>query len=325
MSFTKSVEQTPVLNASFSTVSELCETVVQWDLDFRPLRHEVLRPFARVMQLSAGDIDHAYARFGMPLDQRGAAPASRITFTVLGPGTRLLWWRGHQVCADEILVFEQNTTLQCWSGADFETHVVSVAPELIDALCEQLEIGVPSVATCGEVFRIRPAELMQLRKRLGDLITGGATSADYHALIETLLWRWAENGFAQASGSGVHGERNRARAMRRCLDMLNDRSVATLNASEMRDVSRVSARTLEYAFQERFGVGPAAFIKMAKLRHARDLLVNAVGDTTSVADAMDAAGFWHVGQFARDYNVAFAETPSQTLGRARVLSCELAG
>jgi AraC family transcriptional regulator, ethanolamine operon transcriptional activator len=28
-------------------------------------------------------------------------------------------------------------------------------------------------------------------------------------------------------------------------------------------------------------------------------------------------GFWHLGQFAHDYRVAFGEAPSETLARAR--------
>lgn len=317
MSFTKNVAQTTLLDASFSSVVELCDTVEQWDLDFRPFRRELCRPFARVTQLSAGDIDHSYARFGTPLDQRGAAPAKRITFTVLGPGTRLLWWRGHQVCADQILVYEQKTALQSWSGDDFETNVVSVAPGLIAALCEQLEIAEPSVAHCGEVFRARPAEMAEMRRQLTRLVSGGGSSADYHALVETLLWRWAENGVAKPVGNGLRGERNRARAMRRCLEFLNQRNIGTLTTADLRDMSRVSARTLEYAFRERFGIGPAAFIKMAKLRFAHELLADPDSALSSVADAMDAAGFWHVGQFARDYWAAYGETPSQTLARVQ--------
>jgi len=37
-----------------------------------------------------------------------------------------------------------------------------------------------------------------------------------------------------------------------------------------------------------------------------------------VADVANRHGFWHMGQFAKDYRKTFGELPSETLKRSRV-------
>jgi len=39
------------------------------------------------------------------------------------------------------------------------------------------------------------------------------------------------------------------------------------------------------------------------------------GPEAGVAEIANAWGFWHMGQFARDYRFMFGELPSETLGR----------
>ena len=85
----------------------------------------------------------------------------------------------------------------------------------------------------------------------------------------------------------------------------------------MCEVGGVGERTLQYALRERFGLTPAAFLKMRRLAEVRGRLLRpGIGDLT-VGETAASLGFWHVGQFAADYRRAFGETPSQTLRRSR--------
>ena len=77
--------------------------------------------------------------------------------------------------------------------------------------------------------------------------------------------------------------------------------------------SGVSERTLEYAFDERYGMGPKRFLNAYRLFSVRRDLRVADPDTTTVADIANRWGFWHMGQFAADYRQQFEELPSQTL------------
>jgi len=86
----------------------------------------------------------------------------------------------------------------------------------------------------------------------------------------------------------------------------------------VRDLSRAvgaSERTLRYAFTERYGVPPKAYLKVVRLHGVRRALRSADPRTTRVADTANRWGFWHMGDFAADYRRLFGELPSKTLAR----------
>lgn len=75
----------------------------------------------------------------------------------------------------------------------------------------------------------------------------------------------------------------------------------------------VSRRTLQNAFHKVLGMSPLAYVKVARLKRARQALKQA----RCVTEAATACGFWHFGHFAHDYQTLFGEKPSDTLRRAR--------
>ena len=87
--------------------------------------------------------------------------------------------------------------------------------------------------------------------------------------------------------------------------------------------AQVSQRTLEYAFIERFGVIPKAYLKIYRLNSVRRQLRLGTPQTDKVSDIANEWGFWHLGQFAADYRAQFDELPSQTLQRLEETSIEL--
>ncbi len=76
----------------------------------------------------------------------------------------------------------------------------------------------------------------------------------------------------------------------------------------------VSERTLRYAFQERFGMGPKAYLKKLQLNAVRHALKTADPRATTVHAVAQQWGFWHTGAFSADYRSLFGELPSKTLG-----------
>jgi AraC family ethanolamine operon transcriptional activator len=76
-----------------------------------------------------------------------------------------------------------------------------------------------------------------------------------------------------------------------------------------------SARTLQYAFREVMQLPPAAYLRTLRLNEARGALRTATVDTTVTRIATDW-GFFHLGEFARDYQRLFGEYPSETRSRA---------
>jgi AraC family ethanolamine operon transcriptional activator len=78
-------------------------------------------------------------------------------------------------------------------------------------------------------------------------------------------------------------------------------------------IADVSERTLRNAFQTVLGISPNAYIKARRLSRARLRLRLSSFKTTTVAEIAMSSGFWHLGNFTRDYFEFFGERPSETL------------
>jgi AraC family ethanolamine operon transcriptional activator len=75
----------------------------------------------------------------------------------------------------------------------------------------------------------------------------------------------------------------------------------------------VSQRTLRYAFQECLNMSPMTYLKTQRLSQVRRQLKASEPDRATVTDIATQYGFWHMGQFAKDYREMFGECPSETL------------
>lgn len=89
-----------------------------------------------------------------------------------------------------------------------------------------------------------------------------------------------------------------------------------ISMTDLERISGLSTRTLQYAFQKRFGCTPVTWIRNERLTAARALLLTAE-EKTSVTDVALAFGFSNLGNFSKYYSDRFGEYPSQTLGDAR--------
>lgn len=87
------------------------------------------------------------------------------------------------------------------------------------------------------------------------------------------------------------------------------------------ELTCVSRRTLQYSFESIMGISPLQFLRMARLNNVRRAL-SAADLHQPIADIAAYWGFWHGGQFAKDYRQLFGETPSETVQRhAQGMTC----
>ncbi len=231
---------------------------------------------------------------------------------------RGLWWRGHDVDADTVLAFPVGGELRSLSGADFDIHTLSVSEESLGNAAVALELELPKIGARPEVFPVPAAILDPIRWRLRSFRDGLAVARpdDIAEILIALLPNWL--GRESHALRPQPAPRARRRAIRMSLELMESRDLTALGPAALRAHSKVSERTLEYAFRERFGMTPAAFIKARRLAAVRSELSRASPDKAQVSDILAEFGFWHFGQFARDYRQAFGERPSDTLKRHRV-------
>jgi AraC family transcriptional regulator, ethanolamine operon transcriptional activator len=118
-----------------------------------------------------------------------------------------------------------------------------------------------------------------------------------------------------ASETKLVSSPERARVLKAALAAINDCPEKTLSVGDLCRVARASERTLHHAFMERFGLPPALYMKALRLNGARSDLCGDHEPSIKIADIANKWGFWHLGQFAKDYRQWFSELPSDTYQR----------
>ena len=305
------------VDATFDDIDQMCDSVRAWNLDFRPLSSGKSAPhIARLVQLEAGGSLLGHARVYAPLQQTGAPPAGLMTFAIQERGMQRLWWRGHDVDADTVLAFPLGGELSSVSGADFDIHTMSVSEETLARAAMALELDLPKLSALAEVFPLPRQVLEPLRVRLRQLRDGTTAARPGHVMdiLMALLPHWLKRATLRVRPA----PKTRDRAIRMSLELMEAQPLDALNPALLRAHSGVSERTLQYAFLDRFGLTPAAFLKARRLAAVSAALKRHDGRAISVGDIAAQFGFWNSGQFAADYKRAFGELPSETLGRSRI-------
>ncbi|MGI9518386.1 MAG: helix-turn-helix domain-containing protein, partial [Pirellulaceae bacterium] len=90
---------------------------------------------------------------------------------------------------------------------------------------------------------------------------------------------------------------------------------STIRVADIASAVGISVPTLNRAFRKRYGYGPKAFVKLRRLERVQSELLSADPMETTVTEIAGHYGFWHLSQFASDYQKQFGELPSHTLKR----------
>jgi AraC family ethanolamine operon transcriptional activator len=92
-----------------------------------------------------------------------------------------------------------------------------------------------------------------------------------------------------------------------------ENSVGAANRSRSVPAAVRQPSHLQNAFHAILGIGPNAWLKRIRLNAVRRELISPWSERETVKEAAMQWGFWHLGQFATDYQQLFAEKPSMTL------------
>ena len=112
------------------------------------------------------------------------------------------------------------------------------------------------------------------------------------------------------------GAEQRAAAMVRELDQYVHKSrMVNSSVAELCTACEVPRRTLNRAFQNALGMGPATYLRRVRLNGVRRALQQRSSGSTTVTDVALEFGFWHLGRFAEQYHELFGESPHKTLHR----------
>jgi len=296
------------IRGSFRDVAELGR-LFGWDLGFRQLDDGEHLIAARIV---VGEhLTLVGMKFNRSFHQLGSPPRGMFTLGI--PLVGLRDWFGRPYASSSILPFNHAAGIDCVSEQGFEGFTISIAEDFLQRVCAGYGIEVPNYIIEPHVNSIignSPATQI-FRAGVSGVVDGAASGLDEvveDELVVALLCAALSSPAITDKSQPIF----RSRALHRAVAYINDNLSERMTVRDICEQNAIPLRTLNRAFRERFGVGPKSYLKRQRLSAVRTALLTSPPETR-VADVANTHGFWHMGQFAKDYKEMFGELPSETL------------
>jgi AraC family transcriptional regulator, ethanolamine operon transcriptional activator len=247
-----------------------------------------------------GDLGSGAYGFAMPLQQTGHAI-----------------FNGQRVERDAIMV-GRSEELDLCSPRDFRLIAAVVDADLLAPLWERMYLKPLSPWIRAQlVLPARPAAAEALRalhlRAMAAVTDEGAPLRDDLALRQlrdAVLIEWIEALPPQVDTSELSKVAERKRLVDRACELMLSHADEPLSMLEVCQRVGASRRKLNYCFQDVLGTNPVKYLRAVRLNGVRRELRRG---GAAVQDVATRWGFWHLGQFSRDYKAQFGELPSTTL------------
>jgi methylphosphotriester-DNA--protein-cysteine methyltransferase len=288
-----------------------------------------------IFQLEPGRLTGRHVRLGLPsgefsyietnLPLRGGGHFSNLwtLSLILQSKTRSLQ-HGIEVRAGSLIihgpgaehdgVYGRNSKLVCFGQRDevLTKHIRRLPRKLQDAIRQPWSVFEPPAASRQDVIAhfAEAAAIIQSEPRVRN--SRRALANFEEELVRDFLQAFAQ----QFPSHCVERDRRAAAMVRRVDDAVQKSRRADATVVELCADCEVPRRTLDRAFQHAVGMGPATYLRRARLNRARCALENASNRSTTVTDIAFELGFWHLGRFAEQYHELFGEPTNETRRRA---------
>lgn len=308
----RNVRQLLLVDRHFDDVDDLTETARFWDLDFRQLDRGLFQ--GSVFQATLGQMLITEARFGRSLQQEGCTPSGMRTFAFPASEQINMNWRRLDVGANDLLIFPANGEVSSISRSNFHVFTVSLPESELELAADVLGVsGIQNLLSHEIVPSLSLVPI--LRSKLRQAVDSWAQhcAADVARLqldVAMLIVRTLQEG---TSSDRSTGHRLRDRALLRAESFIARLEREAFNVGELCKFAGVSERTLRNAFNAHFGVSPKAYLMARRLNGVRRDLKRLAEEGASINEIAAHWGFWHMGQFAADFQRHFGELPSEAI------------
>ena len=259
------------------------------------------------------------AKTNQVLLTRGTGRPGWIDVALVTPRNQKSLWQGRQVDPSHVVFRGANVGVDNLAARDAEMITFSIPANLLKrASSETLPSDMDPDRIdwgCNYVDKCRFTAFGEIAK----VIIKSALSDPTYLLSADCLAREEECLFAAlaAIDSSVGNKRRasrgkRADIVRRGEAYLRDHLTSPVGLMDLCEELGSSARTVQYAFRDRFGIGPIEYLRMLRLDEVRRDLKSEDGKGLRIQEVAVRWGFSHLGNFAADYRKHFGELPSDT-------------
>lgn len=286
--------------------------VQSWNTDFLQLRSGKFS--ADLKQYISEDFQLAYAKFNKMVKQEGFSPEGVWTFAFVNEVK--IYWRNYKVQPKSVIIYAPGSEINAVSDANFEVLTFSISEDFLLEISktEKMEKVFYSLRFIGVLATKNPLwdtlrmtilkEINKQEKSLND-----KNSLDFReSFTKKLLVLLKDSNVNTDKVSG----KKRLKLLHDAEQYILKHITEPIKVIDIASFLNVSERTLLYAFNNRFDMGPKAYMNVLKLNHAHHRL-HREKTINSIAFLARDSGFWHMGQYYKDYKIFFGELPSDTL------------
>jgi AraC family ethanolamine operon transcriptional activator len=307
-------------------IDQFSEVVNQWDLYFRQIERGKID--CGLVQIVKPDFNFIRMKFNRVVDQQGGSAPGFHTFLSITDPSGWVEWCGQKVLENSVIYHGPNCNFETLTNQNWCAFITSISETRLQQVAAGL--GYPEVlALLKDSVPITPADgsrvqsLRQLQQlyldTLGDCALSSSSLTRYQQLLEQLVCEEIvlivmDRQLNQVSTSF----RARSEAMNNAIGYIRGNARDAVSVADVAQESGVSRRTLDRAFKEGLGLSPKHYIREIRLEGVHKELMGD-DDKFSITDIANEWGFWHMGDFARDYHQKYDELPSETFRRKRFI------
>lgn len=307
-----------IVNSYFSSFDEIEMAVKAWDLKICKLNKKDYK--GSLFQIFNDNVIISDVNFGKTLKIEGTPPKKYRSFGIPKVNCPPFYWRNKNLTDKTIQIYQPGSELFMINKFQMGAIDVAVSEDYFYKLCKKLKYdSVLDIINNNESIECELSLLRNLQNQLAvfskkikklepsnNILLLNEMNVEIPILlIKTLA---TANPVYKMEESFI-----KTRGFKKALDAILHSPTDYHSLSDLCHIAGVSARTLQYIFKEKLGVTPNAFVKSYKLNHIYNILKNKTGTNVFVSDIANQYGFWHMGQFAKDYKEMFGELPSDTL------------
>ena len=305
-------------NMSMGDVDELTERMAGWDNDWRQL--DTGQALNQIGVISGQTAVIQQVRLSHSVHQQGKTPDQLMTFG-FPDMPNVMMWNGQPVSCPAVFDFNGANGYDAVSGAGFRGVTLSLPKKTFLSVAERLSIPVSHLLSAEQPYDLTNdnSALNEFRLylyRLYACLRNTANQDGRHytrfELDEELPVRLITALAGSRQDLNLQPLKVRQKGLRLAVEFIEEYGQENPSIPDICRATGLSWRSLDRAFRECFGVGPKRYMMNFRLTNVRRSLTNQPSGA-AIFEAANSWGFWHMGDFAREYRKMFSELPSETL------------
>ena len=308
-----------IQDENFDDFDELVDNFQGWDLEFTRLDRG---PFdGNLLQVVGEECGLSSWSLSCQHEQRLAPPHGLRSFGILTPRSPAIVLRNRQLDQDGIAVFPSGEESDVQAPPGLEAFELSFTEDLLESVSQRMGLPIledmlvqKDIARCNQTALVELKSWLQgVRQQFSAHLCHPLSKVFLEQIIAELPRRFLKTMASSYPMAFRPSLRQRDRAINKIKEFLSEFPSVPPTMADLCEVAKVSERTLEYAFQERYEMTPTTYLRFYRLNGAHKALRTADPVSTTVTKVATDWGFWHFGDFTSHYKKLFSELPSDTL------------